>query len=229
MKHFRIDEWVDLARGTLAGAERNEMRRHLAEGCGDCCDLADFSASLADLCESMTRHAPPEHVVRSGKAVFPAHSPVQPKRTTRIAVQLVYDSFLVPAPAGLRATWQASWQALYHAGDCSLDLRIEPELASTRVAVIGQINNHVAPADRMEDIPVYLKAGRTVVAETRSNRFGEFQIEYDQQSRLQLWVYVSGGSKHFQVPLKKFGLERGVFTERLRLGTDLSNPEQKRT
>jgi hypothetical protein len=135
-------------------------------------------------------------------------------------VRLIYDSLLAPEPAGLRATWQVGWQALYRAGDCSLDLRVEPELSSTRAAVIGQISNHQVPENQMENIPVYLKSGKAVVAETRSNRYGEFQMEYEQQGRLQLCVYLDEGSKCFQVPLRKFAADKPLGVERLGLSPE---------
>lgn len=225
MKHFGISQWVDFARG-IAGAENEPMQSHLSEGCGDCRDLAEFSASLAGICGTMSQYAPPAQVVRNAKALFPVHAPAQPQRAARIPVRLIYDSFLVPAAAGFRATWQVGWQALYRAGDCSLDLRIEPELASTRAAVIGQINNHIEPGEDMENVSICLKSGRMVVAETRSNRFGEFQIEYDQQPRLQLCVYLEDGAKCFQVPLKKFAAERTSGAERLGLGSGQSRSKQ---
>jgi len=59
----------------------------------------------------------------------------------------------------------------------------------------------------MQGIPVRVKSGRVVVAETRSNEFGEFQMEYEQQGRLQLCVDLENGSRRFQVPLKKFATE----------------------
>jgi len=117
----------------------------------------------------------------------------------------------------LRATWQVGWQALYRAGDCSLDLRIEPELRSMRAAVIGQISNHIVPENRMRDVLICVKSGRLVVAETRSNEFGEFQMEYEQQNRLQLFVYLSN-ARCIQVPLKRFTPEKPAGTERLNLG-----------
>ena len=55
----------------------------------------------------------------------------------------------------------------------------------------------------MGDLPVCLRAGKLVVAETLSNRFGEFQMEYEQQARLQLCIDLKD-AKMIQVPLKKF-------------------------
>jgi hypothetical protein len=204
------------------------MRMHLAEGCSECREVADFCVKLSAVCGEMSTIQVPDWVVRSARSIFPARAPEAPRRAAfRIPVELVYDSFLVPAPAGLRATWQIGWQALYRAGDCSLDLRIEPELSSSRAAVIGQISNHSLPENRMENIPVYLKAGRLVVAETRSNRFGEFQMEYEQQSRLQLCVYLEDGSKCFQVPLKKFNSERPAGSDRGNLSAGKARPEKQ--
>jgi hypothetical protein len=54
------------------------------------------------------------------------------------------------------------------------------------------------------------------VAETLSNRFGEFQMEYEQQRRLQLCVYLEGGARCIQVPLKRLAASR---PERVNVGT----------
>jgi hypothetical protein len=113
----------------------------------------------------------------------------------------------------LRATWQAGWQGLYRAGNCSIDLRIEPELSSSRAAVIGQITNHVLPQQEMGNLPVCLRSGKLIVAETLSNRFGEFQMEYAQQSQLRLCIHLRD-SKSIQVPLRKFISDQPVAKNR---------------
>jgi hypothetical protein len=217
MKHYGISQWVDFARQLVPDLDGLAMRDHLAGGCSECRELSEFCQNLSGVCMEAAAHPAPDWVVRSAKAIFPVHVQPQRKRSMRLPVELIYDSFLAPAPAGLRSTWQVGWQALYRAGDCSLDVRIEPELASSRAAVIGQISNHIVPNDKMEGIPVCLKAGKLVVAETRSNQFGEFQMEYEQQGRLELCVYLEDGSKCFQVPLKKFASDRTAGAERLGL------------
>ena len=155
----------------------------------------------------------PAEAVRLAKALFPVR-PV-PKRITRILAELIFDSHLAPTPAGIRSIWNIGWQCLYRAGDCFLDLRIEPEPDTSRAAIIGQISNRKVTAVELSDIMVCLKSGRSIVGETRSNRFGEFQLEYEQQQRLQLLVYLDAGSRCIQVPLKKIAPERPASTERL--------------
>lgn len=218
MKHFGLTEWVDFARGLVSQSQASQMKDHLTAGCSECEELADFCRKMSRVSEESSVGKIPDSVVKRAQAIFPDRFTGLGKGAVRLAVELIYDSFLVPAPAGLRASWQVGWQALYRAGDCSLDLRIEPELHSSRAAVIGQISNHTIPDIQMAGIPVRLKSGRLVVAETESNQFGEFQMEYEQQTRLQLCVYLDGGLRCIQVPLKKFDSDKPAGTDRLSLG-----------
>jgi hypothetical protein len=217
-RHYGIAQWVDFARGVAPESEAGPMRHHLAEGCTECTQLATFCKNVSTTSRDLPAYEVPDSVLKNALAIFPVQFPESPKGVIRVAAELIFDSFLVPAPAGFRASWQIGWQALYRAGDCSLDLRIEPELHSSRAAVIGQVSNHELPDVQMSGVPVRLKWGKLVVAETRSNQFGEFQMEYEQQSRLQLCVYLDGGTRCIQVPLKKFAADRPAATDRLHLG-----------
>jgi hypothetical protein len=219
MKHFGIAQWVDFARGVTPEQEGSTMREHLATGCLECRQVVAFCDKLARVCLALAPDRAPESAVRNARAIFPMRWPERPKRGVRIPIELIYDSFLVPVPAGMRASWQVGWQGLYRAGECSLDLRIEPELQSSRAAVIGQVSNHRIPEIEMANIPICLRLGRLVVAETVSNRFGEFQMEYEQQGRLQLCVYLDGGARRIQVPLKKLVADKHAGRDRLNMGT----------
>jgi hypothetical protein len=178
------------------------MREHVAAGCPECRQARDFCDKLTRLCLAMAPNRAPEAAVRNARAIFPMRRLDRPERSIRIPIESIYDSFLVPAPAGIRSSWQVGWQGLYRAGDCSLDLRIEPEFQTSRAALIGQISNHTLPEVEMANVLICLRLGSLVVAETVSNRFGEFQMEYEQQGRLQLCVYLDG-ARRIQVPLKK--------------------------
>jgi hypothetical protein len=210
MKHYGIVDWVDFARGVAPPEQGADMRAHLAGGCSDCLQMAEFCQRLAQICSGTELQPVPEAVLRQARALFPVRPPAPAKRPLRLPYELIYDSLLVPAPAGLRSSWQVGWQALYRAGDCSLDLRVEPELHSSRAAIIGQVSCHTAPETEMGDLPVFLKSGKLIVAQTRSNRYGEFQMEYEQQKRLQLCVYLEGGGKAFQVPVKRMSTDSSV-------------------
>jgi hypothetical protein len=206
MTHYEIEQWVDFSRGLIDTAERARMTGHLASGCKACEQLSSLTTRLVVTCGNLTTIEVPEYAVRMARAIFPVRAPERPKRGNRLPIELIFDSFLAPAAVGLRSTWQVGWQGLYRAGECSVDLRIEPELKSPRAAVIGQITNHVSPTEAMGDLAITLRAGKLVVAETHSNRFGEFQMEYEQQTQLKLCIHLRD-SKLIQVPLKKLTSE----------------------
>lgn len=226
MKHYGIVQWAEFARGFVVAGEARSMEEHLATGCSECRGIADFCGKVAQICRGISPAPVPDVAVQTARSIFPTRFPRPVKRSFRIPIEVIFDSFLVPSPAGLRASWQVGWQALYHAGECSLDLRVEPELHTCRAAIIGQVSNHQAPETEMVDLPVCLKSGKVVVAETRSNRFGEFQMEYEQQKQLQLYVYLDGGTRCIQVPLKRFVAETPVGGNRLKAN---ATPRKMRT
>jgi hypothetical protein len=203
MKHYAIDEWADYTRGIVAGEQAAAMLAHLQSDCGDCRRLSEFSGKLTHTCTAVASASVPESALRLARSIFPVRMQDRPKRGNRLPIEMIFDSFLAPSPAGLRSSWQVGWQGLYRAGECSVDLRIEPELKSARAAVIGQITSYIQPAGELENLPVCLRAGKLVVAETLSNRFGEFQMEYDQQAPLKLCIDLRD-SRSIQVPLKRF-------------------------
>jgi hypothetical protein len=219
MKHYGIAQWVDFARGVTPEPEGIVMREHLASGCQECRQVVALCDKLARICLVLAPRRAPEAAVRNARAIFPIRWADRPRRAVRIPVELIYDSFLAPVAVGMRASWQVGWQGLYRAGDCSLDLRIEPDLQSSRAAVIGQVSNYSVPETEMANIPVCLRSGRLVVAETLSNRFGEFQMEYEQQGRLRLCVDLDGGTRRIQVPLKKLVADKQAGRDRLNIGT----------
>ena len=76
----------------------------------------------------------------------------------------------------------------------------------------------------MEGLPVYLKQGRLVVAETRSNEFGEFQMEYEQRGRLQLCVDLEDGSKRLLIPLRRLIADSAAGLDRVELPDPAGEP-----
>ncbi len=230
MKHYAIDQWADFSRGVSPATERLLMEAHLSEGCAKCKSLSEFSARLVITAGTLADIQVPESTLRLARAIFPIRTQERPRRGNRLPIELIFDSFLVPSPAGLRSTWQVGWQGLYRAGDCTVDLRIEPELVSSRAAVVGQIANHLKPGEQMENLPVSLRVGKEVVAETVSNRFGEFQMEYEQRGKLKLCIVLRGTNRTIEVPLKRFTAEQSAAKPRTgqnRLAATQSNQDRQ--
>jgi hypothetical protein len=200
MKDYTIAQWIDFARGIAPENEARRMREHLAGGCASCQELAIFCDSLAQVCRGASDHLAPEPAARCARAIFPAPKPS--RRRFRLPIEMIYSSFLSPAPVGLRANWELGFQALYHAGDYSLDFRVEPGPPDGHPTIVGQIANRKMPEADMTGFAVSLKAGKAIVAQTKSNRFGEFQFEYEERKGLRLKVELED-EQEVEVPLRQ--------------------------
>lgn len=53
--------------------------------------------------------------------------------------QLVHDSGRDPSTAGVRGGYTPARQLLYKAGSVCVDMRVEPELGSNEVVLVGQL------------------------------------------------------------------------------------------
>lgn len=197
MSHFDISEWADFVRGLVEPARREVMDGHLASGCEKCGRMAALLDSAVRLAREDARFEVPEYAVHCARAIFSLRQPECVRIMPRVLSRLVFDSFAEPLPAGVRAQQPLSRQTLYEAGPYALDLRQEQECGSARVALVGQIADREQPARALAGVSVVLTSGRTVLARTASNEFGEFHVEYDSTRRIRLQVGIEGtGGSH---------------------------------
>ncbi len=192
MKHFDLSAWTDFVRGTAAAGDHAAMEAHLARGCAKCGRSVEILRNFAAAAASGSQYSAPEYMIQCAKAIFSLQQPEKVHILPRILARLVYDSFLEPLPAGIRSQQRLSRQTLYEAGDFRLDLRLEQERGSTRVSLVGQIEDRKDPSRKVGSVPVLLAAGKEIVAKTISNQFGEFQFSYEPKSRLRLYVPIFG-------------------------------------
>jgi hypothetical protein len=201
MKDYTIAEWIDFSRGVTDENEAVRMRAHLTE-CAECRKVLEFCRKLAQTCGALAASAVPASSERLAMAILPRPAAPIPRRRFRIPLELVFDSFAAPVPAGLRSSWELGFQALYQGGDYSLDFRVEPGPPQGRATVIGQVLNRKTPGADMGGCGIYLKAGKAVIAQTLSNRFGEFQMEYGERKGLRLNVELADGHE-LEAPLRR--------------------------
>ncbi len=206
MKHYSIDRWVDFSRDLVEQAERAAMQQHLESGCAKCQRTSDVMGKLAETTEADPTYEAPLDVLHRAKAIFsPRHD--EPRETlNRVLAHLVYDSLRDPLPAGVRSGDRPA-QALYEAADYSLDVHVSREHVSRehsapRMVLVGQIADRREPGKWLADTPVSLKSDEGIAAQSVSNRFGEFHLEYAPQEDLQLEIVVDADST-IEVPLQQ--------------------------
>ena len=189
MKHYDITEWADYVRGLAVSriaSHGGAPVRGLPKLQHDRCAVREGRSRG----QAEVRFEVPEFAAHCAKAIYVLQQPETVQILAGLRSKLVFDSFCEPLPAGVRSQHRISRQSLYEAGDYSLDIRQEHERGSSQVTLVGQIANRKDPERPVTAVPVYLLAGKSVVARAVSNQFGEFQMEYDARKRLRLYAPV---------------------------------------
>lgn len=188
MRHYSPEKWIDFARSVIREDEKVEMQRHLEAGCAECSKELGMWQRLQQVARRESAYAPSEGAVRTVNAAFINRSAARSNHSKSQIASLLFDSFRSPLLAGVRSSGSASQQLLYGAGDYRIDVRIEPQLDSEKVVLIGQVLNSANPDEHLSAAPISLLKGRKILAESVTGEFGEFQIECELQGGIRLVV-----------------------------------------
>lgn len=197
MGHVDIERLADFVRGLGRRQDRAAIERHIAE-CDHCAEADRVLRSVAVFAAADTRYEPPPHVLRRTRALLAIERPRLIERLPAIVARLVFDSFAQPLPAGVRGTAGLSRQTVYEAGDYAVDVTVEHGRESLIATLVGQVVSR-EPKRPVAAVPVLLTAGRTVIARTVSDVFGEFLLEYAPRSDLRLQVAVDDGRRRIDI------------------------------
>jgi hypothetical protein len=206
MKHFSLEEWADFVRGAGDDPSRAAMAAHLDAGCARCAQAVGMLQRTAQVMTADEQNPVPDHAIRQARAVFSMYQP-QTSRLRRIAAQLLFDSAREPLPVGIRAQDRLTRRAMYAAGPFLVDLRFEQDPESPVLSLVGQLAARGEAATEPSGRPVLLTAGDDIVARTVTNRFGEFQMEYEPAPRLRLFVPLDRATGRIELPLGRLTSE----------------------
>ena len=195
MPHFSLEEWADFARDVVKGDQKAAMQTHLESGCKPCAKVLGTWARVSEAATREKAYQPPESAVRTIKGLGAIHIPAK----TSLA-RLLFDSSTNPIAAGVRSAATVARQLLYGVGAYRIDLRMEPQMDSDKVSLVGQILNSADPAKHAAAVPVVLLKGRKVLAESHTNGFGEFHLQCDLEGSLQLRLTLPHGAE-VRIPL----------------------------
>lgn len=105
--------------------------------------------------------------------------------------RLISDSFRDPLPAGVRGLHKGTRRLLYAAGSLRVDLLIEPEAGSSRLALAGQVLDSAKPDRKFDGIPVTLQGWKGPVAQATAEEFGEFHFDFSFESNVSLEIRIA--------------------------------------
>lgn len=196
MKHFSLAEWADFARRVMDKEKEQVMQAHLDTGCKSCAKTVGMWNRVREASERDVAYEPPEAIVHNAKSMLSLRA----RKEKTSAVQLLFDSFQTPAFAGVRSMGANPRQMLYGIGPYRIDLRMEPQMDSDKVEVVGQILNSADPIRSGTQASVKLVRGRKIIVESQTNALGEFHLECSLEGQLQLLVGLPR-SRDVKIPL----------------------------
>jgi hypothetical protein len=200
MRHFSLEKLTDFVRDVVGQEEKNVIEKHLEGGCQECTKVLSTWNVVHQAARRESAYRPPESVVRTVKGLGSLHGLGKVSRMKAFVAQLLFDSSMSPLPVGVRSTSLAARQLLYGASNYRVDLRIQPQEDSDKVAIVGQILDSADPENAIGPIHVVLRKGKRIIAESVTNRFGEFHLECDLENSLHLQAGLPHGQV-VQIPL----------------------------
>ena len=189
MAHFTLEQWADFARNTLKEKSKAEMQAHLDTGCKPCGNILRLWIRVCEVSAREHAYGPAAGTVRTVKSLLPRTS----KSRRPSVLELLFDSKLTPVFAGIRSTTSTARQLLYAAGAYRIDLKMEPQLDTERVSIMGQVLNSADPTQMIPTIPVTLIRNNKAITSTKTGDFGEFQLECKLTAHLQLRLRLPDG------------------------------------
>ena len=204
MEHFSQQAFADLVRGIDAPVHA-ELRSHLANQCPQCVETFKMWSRLQAIAAHESAYDAPADSVRMAKLEFAARA----QDEVEITAQMVFDSALQPALAGVRsAGMAAARQMVYEAEGLMVDLRFDHRPGSKCISLIGQVLDRKGVRGSLAHAPVMLWTEKgLVVTETKTNGFGEFQLEFEALERMRLSIQSFGGNV-IRIPLASLSLDQ---------------------
>lgn len=190
MEHYSLEKWADFVRQVIGEQERAQMQSHLDnDRCKKCSRILDLWQRVKVAARQEQTYQPPESAVRSMKGTFATHGRSNASRGIRAIAELLFDSSRSPLPAGVRSSGTSPRHLLYGVGgDYRIDIQIEAQPDSDKVAVVGQVLSSVNPDEIVGVAPVILVRGTRVLVESLTSPFGEFDLECDLAGPLELRI-----------------------------------------
>jgi hypothetical protein len=206
MKHFAAEEWSDFVRRLVPESLQAAMESHLRTGCSRCNSMAKSLGELERLSVAEQSAAPPAGLVESAMAIFPPHTPMPVLTLPKLLSRLLTMNSEMPMALGFRTALNPPCHAVYQVSNMLLEIRLQGGLDQLRSSLVGMIGPDAVPASpsddsEFKDLPVYLLSKKKVLAQTTSNQFGEFLLEFEPRNDIRLCMPLVHAGGRIDIPL----------------------------
>jgi hypothetical protein len=176
--HYSDEDWADFARNITDSDRRTSMQRHLEQGCPVCAELHDRLRAVQTIAAADGQYEPPAGTVRQAKALYEFNASAGPFARALETVKLLFDSQFAPLPAGVRSSRGGPRKLLFASGDLVINLEIATARTPQHTEIIGEVTAPSHLSARRVSQPVVLTRKGLSVANTATNKRGEFQLEF---------------------------------------------------
>jgi hypothetical protein len=189
--HFTLEEWADFVRGQVGPESRKRMQDHLDQGCRMCAQVVDLWRSVMDVGRREKKFQPLGSDIQWAKTLFAIFPPAKAAGLKLLIARLACSSEL--ALEGVRGYGPSLGHFIFQKEDLMLDLQFRA--AGSVVAMVGQVLDSADQGARYGYTTVKVMTEEGVVAQTTTNEFGEFRLEYSLQPNLLLVIELEGTTR----------------------------------
>jgi hypothetical protein len=168
MTHYMRREWINYVRQTVTEEQRASMAQHLATGCGSCAQ--DVVASTEITFSLVSDESPNDGQSDQDAAAY-----------WGAIAATIYDSFVDESAAGTRGLGDTARYLLFQVGPLQIDVCLKRKDRAALATLTGQIADTRHADAQFPGAVVRVMNGGALLAETRTNQFGEFTVDYDPQ------------------------------------------------
>jgi hypothetical protein len=143
---------------------------------------------------------PPQDAVHQATAQLALRRPWPAQSGVRHIAALVLDTFRAPAAVGIRHRQSTSRQLLYQQGTCVIDLRVELKPGSSKLSIIGQVQDSAMAEADFKKVSVCALSENSLVMHTTTNDAGEFHLECEAVEKLSIQIGLEGKSVVLPIP-----------------------------
>lgn len=177
MTCYSLEKLLQFYQKVCADQQARAIRNHLGR-CRRCQRELKWLETVIPLMATDDSVDPPSWVVQRAVDLFARYGPSpRPGVMSRIVAALVFDTAAQPGLVGVRSLGVATRQCLYRWEGYDIDLSFEPANGTDRVTLTGQILGPSESFHEVAGVPVQLRRGEDVVAQTVTNHLGEFTFE----------------------------------------------------
>jgi hypothetical protein len=192
LKHLSDSDWLEFALEMVSIEQKEAMQGHLDRGCDSCEKTLDTWRKVLELSQKNALYTPPLTAVLAAKALFQAEKWWKWLPQFAEFARLVFDSSRQPIPAGVRGSATLTRHILQETDSFAIDLRLEYESPKKGVALTGQILNSKKPSQPIQKSHIVLLRQNALVAEKTTSVSGEFDLVYDDEEGLNLFLNIPG-------------------------------------